>query len=264
MAVFPVTVGVVALQGAFVEHIALLRRAVDASPSLAARPFTFLQVRNADELARCDALIVPGGESTTLALVAARSGLLEPLRTFVRVEKKPTWGTCAGLILLAEQVDAAKEGGQALIGGLDVRVRRNHFGRQINSFERDVDMPFLAAGSDASNPDNSGIVPSGPSPTPFRAVFIRAPVVSEVLEHGASNEAGSVVDGQSPGVGAPPVQVLSRLDGTGSTGGNIVAVRQGNIFGTSFHPELTDDVRVHAWWLQQAVQSIDRSRLAAA
>lgn len=222
MAVF--TVGVLALQGAFVEHIALSRRAAESSRVLSSHSFVFLEVRNAEELSRCDALIIPGGESTTLALVATRSGLLEPLRQFVRSNKKPVWGTCAGLILLAETVDAAKAGGQAVLGGLDVRVHRNHFGRQINSFEGDIDLSFLAD-------------------KPFRAVFIRAPIVSEVIDH--SDVAAA----------RPPVCVLGRVHHAGSVSpdGDIVAVQQGNIFGTSFHPELTDDVRIHAWWLQQAV-----------
>ncbi|EFX01821.1 glutamine amidotransferase subunit pdxt [Grosmannia clavigera kw1407] len=209
MAAQTVTVGVLALQGAFVEHISLLQQAAASSPGLALRSFDFVQVRTVDELGRCDGLVIPGGESTTLALVATRSGLMDGLRQFVGA-KKPTWGTCAGLILLAERVDAAKEGGQQHIGGLDVCVHRNHFGRQINSFEADVELPFLK--------------------DLFHAVFIRAPVVSELLD---------------PGHGHHPVRVLGRVNG------DIVAVQQDNIFGTSFHPELTDDTRIHAWWLEQ-------------
>ncbi|KAK3059790.1 hypothetical protein LTS18_010062, partial [Coniosporium uncinatum] len=187
----PITIGVLALQGAFSEHTQLLHRAASQiqsrSAAAAAKPndeptttsshpsFNFLEVRTPEQLHQCDALILPGGESTTISLVAQRSQLLEPLRSFVKVQRKPVWGTCAGLILLSESANKVKRGGQELIGGLDVRVNRNHFGRQTESFEVGLNLPFL---------DDEG------KGKPFHSVFIRAPVVEKILPHksGAQDE----------------------------------------------------------------------------
>ncbi|KAI1740215.1 PdxT/SNO family [Xylaria scruposa] len=218
-----VTVGVLALQGGFAEHLSLLRRAADRlSVSV-----NLTEVRTPEQLAICDALVLPGGESTTLSLVAAQSGLLEPLREFVKVSKKPVWGTCAGLILLCEEASATKRGGQELIGGLDVKVHRNHFGRQLQSFVQDVDLPFLSRPGEGTEKQ-----------APFPAVFIRAPVVDQMLHRDDSK-----------------IEILARFPSNGGDEDNIVALRQGNVFGTSFHPELTDDVRIHAWWLDQVIGS---------
>ncbi|POR34290.1 Putative pyridoxal 5'-phosphate synthase subunit PDX2 [Tolypocladium paradoxum] len=200
---------------------------------MAAARVEAVEVRTAAELARCDALIIPGGESTTISLVAAQSGLLEPLREFVKVLKKPTWGTCAGLILLSEQANATKKGGQDLIGGLGVRVHRNHFGRQIESFEAGLELPFLG---DAA---------------PFPGVFIRAPVVEEVLS-GAGEEGAVAVLAKLPGRLHMKAGV-SQAD-TKDDSGDIIAVRQGNVLGMSFHPELTTDSRIHVWWLREILR----------
>ncbi|KAL8388151.1 hypothetical protein RB595_009421 [Gaeumannomyces hyphopodioides] len=233
-------VGVLALQGAFAEHLTLLRRAAATIAGGGESPvFEFLEVRTPEQLARCDALVIPGGESTTLAFVAKQTNLMEPLRRFVKVDSKPTWGTCAGLILLADEATGAKKGGQELVGGLHVRAHRNHFGRQVHSFQAGLDLPFLA---DLQQDGGGGkeAVASGP----FPGVFIRAPVVEKILASG--------------GAADPHVEVLGSVPrgGGGGVGDeDIVAVRQGNIFATSFHPELTDDVRVHLWWLQQAVRA---------
>ncbi|KAI1765410.1 SNO glutamine amidotransferase [Hypoxylon sp. FL1150] len=269
-----VTVGVLALQGGFSEHLSSLRKAAvyisSRSPSIP--KLNFIEVRTPEQLGRCDALVIPGGESTTLSLVAAQSGLLDPLREFVKVTKKPTWGTCAGLIFLSEQASAAKKGGQELIGGLDVKVHRNHFGRQKESFVTDLDLPFLSQKDD------------GARPAPFPAVFIRAPVVDHVL----TTEIESIDDKMEStaaevAVPAPgdqrenskgKVEILATLPGRHASNkaavaatvgadaeavspkgaGDIVALRQGNVFGTSFHPELTDDIRIHVWWLEQIVE----------
>jgi 5'-phosphate synthase pdxT subunit len=169
------------------------------------------------------------------------------------MDKKPTWGTCAGLILLSEKANATKKGGQELIGGLDVRVQRNHFGRQVESFIADVELPFLAQGS--------------ASTTSFPGVFIRAPIVEEVL----AEDRPELRDGSSAAASdsRSAVEVLAVLpDRTkracGAAGqaadaenraNDIVAVRQGNVLGTSFHPELTDDIRMHVWWLEQVVNA---------
>ncbi|MFL6079424.1 MAG: pyridoxal 5'-phosphate synthase glutaminase subunit PdxT [Ornithinibacter sp.] len=192
-----VTVGVLALQGDVREHLAALRAAgADAVP-----------VRRPEELAEVDGLVVPGGESTTMAKLAARSGLLAPLRAAVAAGL-PVYGSCAGMIMLADQVlDAPAD--QQTVGGLDVTVRRNAFGRQVDSFETEVEIAGLDGG-------------------PVHAVFIRAPWVEAV---GAD------------------VEVLGQVVG-GPADGRIVAVRQGRLVATSFHPELTGDTRVHALFVE--------------
>jgi 5'-phosphate synthase pdxT subunit len=214
---------------------------------------TCIEVRTEAQLRQCDALVLPGGESTSISLVAERCGILEPLRDFVKIQRKPVWGTCAGLILLAESANKSKSTGQELIGGLDVRVQRNYFGRQTESFEAELDLPFLG---DSKR---------------FHSVFIRAPVVEKVLSGSAVPNEVSDIEGR---VVAPPrkatsaeVEILGRLPGrakairdqtvtAGELGeeGDIIAVKQGNVFGTSFHPELTGDSRIHAWWLQEVLR----------
>lgn len=195
-----VRLGVLALQGAFREHIAMLKRLnVEA-----------VEVRLAQELDGLDGLIIPGGESTSMGLVAERWGLVEPLRRWVR-GGKPTWGTCAGMILLAENATGQKLGGQALIGGLTVTVNRNYFGRQVDSFEANLDVPALG---DA----------------PFHAVFIRAPAITEVAEG---------------------IETLATVASLGDeTESVIAAVRKGPILATAFHPELTDDLRWHRYFVK--------------
>jgi 5'-phosphate synthase pdxT subunit len=264
-----VTVGVLALQGAFIEHINLLQHAADAllqdSTALdesSSLHFDFIEVRTPLELAKCHALIIPGGESTAISLIAERTGLLEPLREFVKVQRLSVWGTCAGLILLAESADRTKSTGQELIGGLDVRVQRNYFGRQVESFEAELDLPFLGDIRDADGASDK-----------FHSVFIRAPVVQNIL----SPSSGSLTDGSLPDtVYAPPkqettapVEILARLPGRAKAlndstltaeqlgeEGDIVAVRQGNVFATAFHPELTGDARIHEWWLRRVVDAV--------
>ena len=187
------TIGVLALQGAFVEHIHLLR----------GLGVTAIAVRKPEQLVDLDGLIIPGGESTTMGLIAERWGLVEPLRQWVH-RGRPTWGTCAGMILLAERAMGQKQGGQPLLGGLHVTVNRNYFGRQTNSFETLLTVPQFGD-------------------PPFPAVFIRAPAITEV---------GAGID------------VLATLPtATGEV--VIVALRQGPILATAFHPELTHDPRWH-------------------
>ena len=195
-----IRLGVLALQGAFREHINMLARlGVDAA-----------EVRLAVQLDELDGLIIPGGESTSMGLVAERWGLVEPLRHWVHAGR-PTWGTCAGMILLAERATGQKLGGQALIGGLDVTVNRNYFGRQVDSFEADLHVPALG---DA----------------PFHAVFIRAPAITAVAEE---------------------VETLATVPGWGDGGEAVIAaVRKGPILATAFHPELTDDPRWHSYFVQ--------------
>jgi 5'-phosphate synthase pdxT subunit len=186
-------IGVLALQGDVREHLAALQeQGADAVP-----------VRRPEELSGVDGLILPGGESTTIVKLAARFGLLQPLRDAVH-GGLPVYGSCAGMILLADRlIDAPAD--QETVGGLDVTVRRNAFGRQVDSFESTIAFDGLEGG-------------------PVHAVFIRAPWVEKA------------------GGG---VEVLGRVVG-GYADGRIVAVRQGNLVATSFHPELTGDRRVHA------------------
>ncbi|KAF2004101.1 SNO glutamine amidotransferase [Amniculicola lignicola CBS 123094] len=271
----PITIGVLALQGAFSEHIQLLRRA--ASSLQTPHKWSFIEVRTPAELAGCDGLILPGGESTTMSLVAARSGLLEPLREFVKVHRKPTFGTCAGLILLSESANRTKKGGQDLIGGLDVRVNRNHFGRQTESFQVNLHLPFLP-----NTATGTGPAPATGAGMPYRCVFIRAPVVEKILPHKqgeqdeeAAREATIVAPSKVPvdelareeldaevevmatlSTKTPQVQGHAEHDHPGAE--DIIAVRQGNVFGTSFHPELTEDARIHVWWLEEVLKAVQR------
>ncbi|EAS35482.3 pyridoxal 5'-phosphate synthase, glutaminase subunit Pdx2 [Coccidioides immitis RS] len=273
-----ITVGVLALQGAFIEHLKLLQEAAKRLAASVPQSWNFVEVRTPSQLESCDALIIPGGESTAIALVAARSNLLEPLREFVKIRRKPTWGTCAGLILLAESANRTKQGGQELIGGLDVRVNRNHFGRQTESFQASLDLPFLSSLDDIELPQ------------PFQGVFIRAPVVEKILTCGDSIQAekqrkdGTVIAPSrhpesvvAQGAMSDHVDVLAKLPGraarladrgvdvtTDSDAGDIVAVRQGNVFGTSFHPELTEDPRIHMWWLRQVKNAVEQTRIMEA
>ena len=192
-----ISVGVLALQGAFIEHVYRLREL----------GVTAFEVRTQAELERADGLIIPGGESTAMGLVAERWNLVEPLRTWVH-SGRPIWGTCAGMILLAEHAEGQKQGGQTLLGGLDVTVNRNYFGRQTDSFETELTVPALGD-------------------PPCHAVFIRAPAIVDV---------------------APDVNVLASIEG--KNGEQVaVAVRQGSILATAFHPELTHDLRWHRYFV---------------
>jgi len=198
-------IGVLALQGDVREHLHVLE-------TLGARP---VAVRRPSELASVDGLVLPGGESTTMAKLARIFELLEPLRAKV-AEGLPMFGTCAGMILLADRIEDGVVG-QETLGGLDITVRRNAFGRQVDSFESSLDFAGLAE--------------------PVHAVFIRAPWVEAV---------GAGVD------------VLARVpEGTaaGAAAGRIVAVRQGPLMATSFHPEVGGDGRVHRMFVDLVRQS---------
>ncbi|HSI93732.1 MAG TPA: pyridoxal 5'-phosphate synthase glutaminase subunit PdxT [Jiangellaceae bacterium] len=193
-----VTIGVLAVQGDVREHRRILE-------SLGARTAA---VRRPTELDRIDALVIPGGESTTIDKLLRAFDLFEPLRERIK-RGMPVYGSCAGMILLADRIEGAIEG-QRTLGGIDMTVRRNAFGRQVDSFE--ADLAFSAAGGDE----------------PVRAVFIRAPWVEQV---------------------GPDVQVLAEV-AEGPATGRIVAVKQGSLLATAFHPELTGDLRVHRLFLK--------------
>jgi 5'-phosphate synthase pdxT subunit len=194
-------IGVLALQGDVREHVA----------ALTACGATAVPVRRPAELDAVDAMVLPGGESTTMSRLLVTFELLAPLRVRIAAGM-PTYGSCAGMILLAREVLDGRPDQQQL-GGLDVVVRRNAFGRQVDSFETDLRVDGLRGG-------------------PVRAVFIRAPWVEEV------------------GAGVQVLTTVPRLtvagSDTGAAAGRAVAVRQGAVLATAFHPELTGDLRVHA------------------
>lgn len=199
-----------------------------------------------------------------------RTSVLHTTLTLRRVLRKPTWGTCAGLILLAESANRTKKGGQDLIGGLDVRVNRNHFGRQVESFQANLQLSFLGDAVDKSANE------------PYRCVFIRAPVVEKILPHRdgvqveeESREATVVAPSKAPGdelaenettaqveimatlsTQTPSLQANQEHEHAGTE--DIIAVRQGNVFGISFHPELTADPRIHVWWLGEVLKAVER------
>ncbi len=190
-------IGVLALQGDVREHVRMLQEAGASA----------MAIRRPGELDAVDGLVIPGGESTTMGKLAEAFDMLQPLRMRIK-EGMPAYGSCAGMIMLADRIEDGAAGQQTL-GGIDMVVRRNAFGRQIDSFEADLD--FAGA--------------------PLHAVFIRAPWVESV---------GADVD------------VL----GIAEPGDRIVAVRQGPLLATSFHPELTGDPRVHRYFVEMVVNTV--------
>ncbi|MEN9957639.1 MAG: pyridoxal 5-phosphate synthase glutaminase subunit PdxT [Actinomycetota bacterium] len=190
------TIGVLAFQGDVREHLA----AIEVAGAKA------VEVRTAKELASIDGLILPGGESTTISKLARIFDLFDPIKTAI-ASGLPTFGTCAGLILLADRILGGIEG-QETFGGLDVTVRRNAFGHQTESFETNLAFKGI----------------EGPD---LVAAFIRAPIIEQV---------------------GPNAEILSTLDS-----GAVVAVRQDTILGISFHPEVTDENRVHRFFIDQMV-----------
>ena len=186
-------IGVLALQGDFSEHISMLKRLkVDAS-----------EVRLPEHLQGLDGLIIPGGESTTIGKLATAYNLMEPLKLFG--QRHAIWGTCAGAIFLSKDIGRD----QPLLGLMDIKVQRNAFGRQIDSFETDLDIPELKQATQTQED--------------YHAVFIRAPIIESVS--GDAKVLATVPDGR------------------------IVAAQQGHLLATSFHPELTKDTRFHEYFL---------------
>ena len=186
-------IGVLALQGDFAEHIAMLKRInVEA-----------VEVRLPQHLKGLDGLIIPGGESTTIGKLAVAYNLMEPLKQFG--QRHAIWGTCAGAIFLSKDVSR----NQPLLGLMDIKVERNAFGRQVDSFEANLDVPELQQATGTKED--------------YHAVFIRAPIIESV--GGDAKILASAPDGR------------------------IVAAQQGHFLATSFHPELTDDTRFHKYFL---------------
>jgi len=194
-------IGVLALQGDFREHAQSLSNC-GANARL---------VKTTDDLAAVAALVIPGGESTAIFKLAKNFGLLQPLRDRIAAGM-PTYGSCAGMILVSEKIlDPAS--GQETFGGIEMSVRRNAFGRQIDSFEQEIEVEGIAGGA-------------------FNAVFIRAPWAHEL---------------------SPRVEVLASVEFNGEL--HPVAVRQGSVLATSFHPEITSDDRIHEYFLKEIVKS---------
>jgi 5'-phosphate synthase pdxT subunit len=191
-------IGVLALQGDVREHLRALTEC-----GVTARP-----VRRPEELAEVDALVIPGGESTTMSKLAVEFGMLEPVRDRIKTGM-PAYGSCAGMIMLASEVLDGRPD-QQTFGGIEMTVRRNAFGRQVDSFEAMTDIEGVGE---------------------LRTVFIRAPWVERVAEG---------------------VRVLGR------SAGRIVAVRQGSLLATAFHPELTGDLRMHGYFVDVVVREVSR------
>ena len=190
-------VGVLALQGTFIEHIGMLQQlGVEAPP-----------IRLPHELDTMDGLIIPGGESTTMLKLMESFGLIQPIREMAR-DGLAIWGTCAGMVLLAKSVSNYE---METLGLMDTKIRRNAFGSQIDSFEVDLEIPPVGEG-------------------PFHAVFIRAPVVKETK---------------------PGVKILSCLPDS-----TIVVARQNRLLACAFHPEFTDDLRFHSYFLNMVGQKL--------
>ncbi|MBN8582095.1 MAG: pyridoxal 5'-phosphate synthase glutaminase subunit PdxT [Anaerolineae bacterium] len=189
-------IGVLALQGDFAEHISMLKKiGVEA-----------VEVRLPKHLDGLNGLIIPGGESTTIGKLAVAYGLIEPLREFGKAHA--IWGTCAGAIFLSKDIGRD----QPLLGLMDIKVKRNAFGRQVDSFETDLEIDELYKATGTEHP--------------YHAVFIRGPIIEEV---------------------SGTAKVLSALED-----GRIVAAQQGQLLATSFHPELTDDTRFHEYFISLA------------
>ncbi len=189
-------IGVLALQGDFAEHVSMLKKiGVEA-----------VEVRLPKHLDGLNGLIIPGGESTTIGKLAVAYGLIEPLREFGKANT--IWGTCAGAIFLSKDIGRD----QPLLGLMDIKVKRNAFGRQVDSFETDLEIDELYKATGTEHP--------------YHAVFIRGPIIEEV---------------------SGTAKVLSALED-----GRIVAAQQGQLLATSFHPELTDDTRFHEYFISLA------------
>ncbi|MGB6872701.1 MAG: pyridoxal 5'-phosphate synthase glutaminase subunit PdxT [Dehalococcoidia bacterium] len=193
-------VGVLALQGTFIEHIGMLQQlGVEAPP-----------IRLPHELDTMDGLIIPGGESTTMLKLMEGFGLIQPIREMAR-DGLAIWGTCAGMVLLAKSVSNYE---METLGLMDTKIRRNAFGSQIDSFELDLEIPPVGEG-------------------PFHAVFIRAPIIKEA---------------------EPGVKILSCLPDS-----TIVAARQNRLLACAFHPEFTDDLRFHSYFLNMVRQKLSHN-----
>lgn len=259
-----IVVGVLSLQGSYHEHIAHLESLFqqlsedvwyNSKYKLRSR-----EVKKVEDLNNLDGLILPGGESTTMSILLQRNGLLDPLRKAIQIDNLPCWGTCAGLILLSNEITNTKLDLSGSItetsmqyrpiGGLDVQVQRNSFGRQLDSFCKELVLEDFDGELNGAK---------------FPCIFIRAPVIQNVLSSEVLLDVHETNDHLTDGVvravrlNEQPVQakpeVLLRIS-SDEGASRIVAIKQGNVFGTSFHPELvTGDYRMHKWFIDKFIIS---------
>ncbi|KAJ3226019.1 hypothetical protein HK099_005725 [Clydaea vesicula] len=221
----PLKIGILSIQGAFLEHINVLTGLSDEYN------LNIIEVKTSQQLHHVDGLILPGGESTTMALIAKTSDLFDELVKFVHNPNKIVWGTCAGLIFLSSEISYAKIGGQDLLKALKVKVSRNAFGKQLGSFSTQLKVPCLL------EPEKY-----------FPAVFIRAPIVESIDENSKTIEVLAYLEN----LDAKRVRGINHVEGEKI----IVAVRQDNIIATSFHPELTRDDRFHRFFLELVKEKV--------
>ncbi|KAG7824154.1 hypothetical protein KL909_002152 [Ogataea angusta] len=240
-----IVVGVLSVQGSFrehLDHLNVLFADLNSALEYSQYEFSARKVKQPEDLDGLSGIILVGGESTTMSLLLQHSGLFEPLARLIQSGKIGVWGTCAGLILIANEVTNTKTNlGKhkfRVLGGLDVSIERNSFGRQVDSFTQDLS--FKGSGVNS-----------------FECVFIRAPVVSQILSGERRLGTESSVVAEVHQTNNHPVEVLSEVEKNGKT--LIVAVRQGHVLGTSFHPELVHDTRFHKWFVDEFVlkRSID-------
>ncbi|KAG7886415.1 hypothetical protein KL938_000068 [Ogataea parapolymorpha] len=240
-----IVVGVLSVQGSFrehLDHLNVLFTDLNSAPEYSHYQFSARKVKQPKDLDGLSGIILVGGESTTMSLLLQHSGLFGPLAQLIQSGKIGVWGTCAGLILIANQVTNTKvDLGDCkfkVLGGLDVSIERNSFGRQVDSFTQVLSFQESSVRS-------------------FECVFIRAPVVSGILSEKPTVGTKSSVVAEVFEANNHPVEVLSEVEKDRKT--LIVAVRQGHILGTSFHPELVQDYRFHKWFVDEFVlkRSID-------
>jgi pyridoxal 5'-phosphate synthase pdxT subunit len=217
-------IGVLALQGAFLEHVVKFKDiGVNA-----------MEVRTPEELSRCDALVIPGGESTSITLIAQRNGMWDSLVAWVKA-KQPTWGTCAGMIMLSEEIEGKKEGGQPVLGGMEILSHRNFFGRQLSSFEAEIELsPSMQNELAAISSHN----PSFRTRNDTLGIFIRAPAILRVNE------------------GAEAIAWVHAAPENSSTKEKIIVGAKNPFFlVTAFHPELSRSVLWHEYFVAIIVKA---------
>lgn len=221
-----VTVGVLVFQGSFLEHQKKLEQVSKLLSNQV--KIAVVAVKEPESIHTLNGLVIPGGESTTMGIFLKKSQFDQVLRKWIKDKPGVVWGTCAGLILLANRVEGQKEGGQSLIGGLGITASRNLYGRQVSSFETTVMLkePALFA-----RPTSTALpVPGGLKNNECHGVFIRAPGIKSVDES--------------------DVRILATIED------NVVGVQQGNLMVTAFHPELTEDLRWHLYFVQTVLQCL--------
>lgn len=216
-----IKIGILEVQGAFLEHKIALLKAKEKLQLIT--PIEIYEVRHQSHVtSSLDGMIIPGGESTTISLFLKRNNMVEPLKKWIDNRKHVTWGTCAGMIILAKQNENQKIGGQPTLGVMDTDVSRNFFGRQVNSFEADISL-------------SDNFLKVCPGEKTFHGVFIRAPAVVQTF--------------------SPKVEVLASLKRADMSEPVIVAVQQDNVLATAFHPELTEDVRWHQYFIERVYRN---------